>query len=71
MDATYENVSMFVGRCGSVTILDTQGRARKLPNGEPDSHEIIEKADRFVFGDRWYSREEFESLMERSLRDQA
>ncbi len=63
MGATYENLSAFVRKHGSVTILDTQGRARKLPSGETDVLDVIDKADRFVFEGKWYSRNEFESLM--------
>jgi hypothetical protein len=64
VDATYENLSAFVRKHGAITILDTQGRARKLPSGETDMHDVIDKADRFVFAGKWYSRSEFESLME-------
>jgi hypothetical protein len=63
MEATYENLSAFVRRHGSITILDTQGRARKLPSGEIDVLDVINKADRFIFEGKWYSRNEFESLM--------
>jgi len=63
MDATYENLSAFVRKHGSVTILDTQGRARKLPSGETDVFDVVDKADRFVFEGKWYSRNEFEALM--------
>jgi len=65
MDATYENLGEFVRKRGSVTILDTHGRARKLPSGETDVLDVIEKADRFVFESKWYSRKEFETLMDR------
>lgn len=64
MDATYENLSAFVRKHGSVTILDTRGRARKLPSGETDVLDVIDKADRFVFEGKWYSRNEFEALMD-------
>ncbi len=64
MDATYENLNAFVRKHGSVTILDTQGRARKLPSGERDVLDVIDKADRCVFEGKWYSRNEFEALMD-------
>ena len=64
MDATYENLTAFVRKHGSVTILDTQGRARKLPSGEPDVLDVIDRADRYVFVGKWYSRNEFEALMD-------
>jgi len=65
MDANYDNLSAFVRRHGSITILDTRNRARKLPTGALDLLDVIDKADRFVFEGKWYSREEFESLMDR------
>jgi hypothetical protein len=64
VDATYENLSAFVRKHGAITILDTQGRARKLPSGETDVLDVIDKADRFVFEGKWYSRSEFESLLD-------
>lgn len=70
MEATYENLSKFVRKYGSITILDTRKRARKLPSGEADVYDIIDKADRFVCDDKWFSREEFESFMEEALRGQ-
>lgn len=64
MEATYENLRVFVRRRGSVTVLDTKGRARKLPSGETDTFDVIANADRFVFEDKWYSRSDFEHLMD-------
>lgn len=64
MEATYDNLSAFVRKHGSITILDTQGRARKLPSGESDVLDVIDKADQFLFDGKWYSRTEFESLMD-------
>lgn len=64
MDATYDSLRAFVRKHGPITILDTQGRARKLPSGETDILDVIDKADRFVFEGKWYSRNEFESLMD-------
>ncbi|HVB59054.1 MAG TPA: hypothetical protein VNE63_21825 [Candidatus Acidoferrales bacterium] len=66
MNLTYENLTAFVRKHESVTILDTQGRARKLPSGETDVLDVIGKADRFVVEDKWYSRDEFEALMDQS-----
>ena len=64
MDVTYENLNAFVRRRGSVTVLDTQRRARVLPAGGTDTFDVIAKADRFVFEGRWYSRTEFEILLD-------
>jgi hypothetical protein len=64
MDATYENLHAFVRKHGSVTVLDAQGKARELPNGDPDIFDIIAKADRFLFAGKWYSRNDFERLMD-------
>lgn len=35
-----------------------------LPSGETDVLDVIDKADRFVFEGKWYSRNEFEALMD-------
>jgi hypothetical protein len=66
--ATYESVTAFARKCGSVTILDTQGKARKLPSGDSDVFDLVEKADRFMFADKWYARDEFEALMDDAQR---
>lgn len=63
-EATYDTVSAFARKRGSVTVLDSQGKARKLPSGDKDVFDLIEKADRFMFEARWYTREEFEALMD-------
>lgn len=68
MTATYENLTDFVRKHGSIKVVDTRGRTRKLPCGEPDIYDVIDKADRFEFDGRWYSRSEFETLMDRFAR---
>jgi hypothetical protein len=50
MGITYETLDEFVREHGSVIALDAQHRARMLPSGEADRLDIIEKADRLVFG---------------------
>ncbi len=64
MTATYGHLHSFVRKNGKVKVLDTQGRARILPSGEEDIFGVIEKADRFWFRDKWYSRSDFEALMD-------
>ena len=65
MRATYESLTKFVQKHGAVTVLDSQHRARELPSGEADIHDVVEKADRFVFQGKWYSRGDFEALLDR------
>ncbi len=45
MKATYETVTAFARKHGTVKILDTQGKTRILPSGDPDSIELVENAD--------------------------
>lgn len=66
MKATYETVTKFAQKYGTVKILDTKSQTRILPSGEPDTVELVEKADQFWFEDNWYKRGDFETLMERS-----
>jgi hypothetical protein len=63
VELTYETVSSFARRHGSVTILDTAGKARDLPSGDKDVFDLVERADRFRFEGIWYNRAEFEALM--------
>ena len=65
MKATYETVTAFARKHGTVKILDAQGKTRILPSGDPDSTELVEKADKFWFQDKWYKRGEFETLLEK------
>jgi len=41
-------------------------RLEMLELGAPDVFDLIENADRFWYGDRWYSREGFLLLLERA-----
>jgi hypothetical protein len=65
MKANYDNLHSFVSKNGEVTVVDSLGRARRLPSGEADVLDVIEKADRFMFRNKWYGRGDFETLMDK------
>jgi hypothetical protein len=64
MDISLENLRRFVRDYGVVNVIDSTGKVRKLSDGEPDIWELIQIADRFHFAGAWYSRAEFENLMD-------
>ena len=66
MPLTYESLNAFVTKHGSVRILDTEGKTKILMSGDPDVFDLYEKADWFLFKDRWYGRAEFEKIAEES-----
>ena len=64
MEITFENLRGFARDYGAVSIMDSTGKVRRLFDGEPDVWELIRKADRFHYAGAWYSREDFEQLMD-------
>jgi hypothetical protein len=64
----YERLERFVAQHGKVSIVDTQGRVRILPSGDPDIFELIAKADQFLWDGLWRSRAEIEALIAQSER---
>lgn len=68
MTISHETVSAFVRECGPVSVLDTTGKVRRLNSGEPDWFDLIERADRFQFSGKWYTRREFEKLIGAKLK---
>jgi hypothetical protein len=64
MKITPENIRKFVLAHGDVNILDTGGKTLRLRNGDPDFFDLVEKADRFQYNNRWYTRPEFEKLLD-------
>jgi hypothetical protein len=64
MKITHETVSAFARKNGTVTIMDTLGRATVLPSGERDSIGLVDEADRFQFQGKWYTRGEFEKVLD-------
>ena len=56
MKITHETVSAFARKNGTVTIMDTPGRATVLPSGERDSIGVVDE--------KWYTRGEFEKVLD-------
>jgi hypothetical protein len=60
---TYDSVSAFVRKRGSVNMIDDKGQTRILKSGQPDSFDLLDKATSFEFQRRHYNRAEFENLL--------
>ena len=54
----------FVMKHGDIKIVDLNGKTKILESGKPDAFDLAEKANRFCFEGRWYSREGFEKLLD-------
>jgi len=65
-DITYERLHDFVLRNGNIKIVDLTGNTTMVEPDTPDVFDLIAKADRFWFDDRWYSREAFAKLLDES-----
>lgn len=59
----YARLTRFVARHGSVAIIDSKGKVRILLSGEPDVHQLVERADRFLWDGVWRGRVEMEALI--------
>jgi hypothetical protein len=64
MEITYENVMRFARDNGDVTVNDSRGKSRLLQNGEWDSFDLLEKADAFLFKEKWYNRIDFQKVLD-------
>ena len=62
---TLDSLREFVMKHGDLTIRDQSGTTRILKSGAPDYFDLAEKADRFLYEGRLYTREEFSALMDR------
>ena len=69
IEINYETISRFVRQHGSVSIVDSAGKTRQLTCGDADTFDLIEKADRFRFTDKWYTRDEFGALLDRKMKN--
>lgn len=68
MEITVKSLGRLVTHCGSpISVVDSQGKTQIFSNGDPDIWELAEKADRFHYEGRWYSRTEIERLMDERL----
>lgn len=61
----YGKLSQFVRDHGSVTVLSA-GTESKLRSGDLDSIDLVEKAEKFQFGGKWYTKADFEKLIDSS-----
>lgn len=67
MALSYQDMSRFVRNNGNVKAFAERGEVTLLKDGSIDSVAFIEQdAVRFEHLGRWYSREEFEKLVERA-----
>ena len=64
----YVRLRRFVAQHGKVAVIDSEGRTRTLPSGEPDALELIQNADQFLWDGLWRSRSEMEELIGQSER---
>jgi hypothetical protein len=64
MEITYWNVMRFARNNGDVTVNDSRGKSRLLQSGERDSFDLVEKADAFMFKEKWYNRADFQKLLD-------
>lgn len=53
-----DRLRRFVAQHGNVSIVDTQGRTRTLPPGDPDVPDLLANADRFLWDGYWRGRPE-------------
>ena len=65
---TLERLHDFVIKHGEdIKVIDTTGKTWMIQPGQPDALDLmIDKADRFLFRDVWYTREGFTKLLEKS-----
>ncbi len=61
----YVKLRKFVRENGEVWVFRS-GKERKLENGEPDIIDLVEKAEKFRFGGKFYTKNEFERLIDSS-----
>jgi hypothetical protein len=65
-EITLERLRAFVIAHGDIKIVDRSGKTIMLRPDVPDVFDLIAKADRFWYGDRWHSREGFLHILGRA-----
>ena len=63
-DITYERLRDFVIKRGNIKIVDLTGKTVMVGPDTPDVFDLIAKANRFWFDERWYTREGFAKLLD-------
>jgi hypothetical protein len=69
MPITKESLCTFVAEYGPVSVLDSRGKSTRLESRNETTLNAYEKADRVFFGHVWYSRSEFEQIVEDRLEE--
>jgi hypothetical protein len=64
MEITLETLRKFVRDNGTVSVLDSASKTKKLLSGSANSWEIALKADKFYYAGARYSRADFQKLMD-------
>ena len=67
MEISVGNLRSFVRNHGSVSIVDSDGKSKKLKDGSPELWELVDNADEFRFEGKKYGRREFSQLMEKRM----
>ena len=63
---TLDRLMTFVTAYGDIKIVDRSGKTIMLQPDVPDVFDLIAKADRFWYGEKWHSREGFLRILERA-----
>ena len=61
----FGKLGRFVRRYNDVKVFSS-GKERKLKSGDPDLVELVEKAERFEYEGKSYTKAEFEALVDSS-----
>ena len=65
-EITLERLRAFVIANGDIKVVDRSGKTTMLQPDVPDVFDLIAKADRFWYGDKWHSREGFLRILQRA-----
>jgi len=64
MAIKHDSLDTFVKEYGYVSVVDSKGTPKRVQSGDPHSLDLVENADKVFFQGRWYSRWEFEQIVE-------
>jgi hypothetical protein len=62
-EISLDRLRTFVIKHGDIKVVDRTGHTRMLQPDVPDIFDLIDKADRFFYEGRWYTREGFQRLL--------
>jgi hypothetical protein len=69
MAITNEKLCEFVSEHGPVSIVDPRGTTNRLEANNANVPGVLESAERVFYEGQWYSRQEFEQIVEDRLTD--